>query len=61
VTTGFLLANPPPEQVSKRSAGVSEAYRDPIKLELPRGRNAMGIWQDLDDTHGFTGGYQSVK
>ncbi|EQD38956.1 Integrase catalytic region, partial [mine drainage metagenome] len=29
--------------------------------ELSRGRNATGIWQDLVDTHGFTGGYQSVK
>jgi hypothetical protein len=32
-----------------------------ISLELSRGRNAMGIWQDLVDGHGFTGGYQSVK
>jgi transposase len=61
VTTGFLLANAPPEQVGKRSAGVSEAYRELIELELSRGRNAIGIWQDLVDTHGFTGGYQSVK
>jgi transposase len=61
VTTGFLLAKSPPKQTGKRSAGVSEAYRDMIELELSRGRNAMGIFQDLVDTHGFTGGYQSVK
>jgi hypothetical protein len=24
-----------------------------IELELSRGRNAMGIWQDLVDKHGF--------
>jgi transposase len=36
-------------------------YREMIELELSRGRNAMGIFQDLVDTHGFTGGYQSVK
>jgi len=33
----------------------------PIELGLSRGRNAMAIWQDLVDTRGFTGGYQSVK
>jgi len=32
-----------------------------IALELSRGRNAVGIWQDLVDRHGFAGGYQSVK
>ncbi len=61
VTTGFLPAKAPPAQDGKRSAGVSEAYREMIELELSRGRNAMGIWQDLVDGHGFAGGYQSVK
>ena len=61
VTAGFLLAKAPPKQTGKRSAGVSEAYREMIELDLSRGRNAMGIFQDLVDTHGFTGGYQSVK
>src|ERR1017187_8503794 len=61
VTTGFLPEKAPPEQAGKRSAGVSEAYREMIELELSRGRNATGIWQDLVDTHGFTGGYQSVR
>ena len=31
------------------------------KLALSRGRNAMSIWQDLVDQHGFTGAYESVK
>jgi transposase len=61
VTTGFLLGKAAPAPVAKRTAGVSEAYREMIELELSRGRNATGIWQDLVDTHGFTGGYQSVK
>jgi transposase len=61
VTTGFLPEKAPPEQAGKRSAGVSEAYREMIELELSRGRNATGIWQDMVDTHGFAGGYQSVK
>ncbi len=61
VTTGYLPKVMPPEQAGRRSAGVSEAYREMIELELSRGRNAMGIWQDLVDDHGFAGGYQSVK
>jgi len=54
VTTGFLPGKAPPEQAGKRSSGVSEAYREMIELELSRGRNAMGIFQDLVDTHGLT-------
>jgi transposase len=61
VTTGFLLVKTPSEPTDKRSGSGSEAYRELIELELSRGRNAMGIFQDLVDTHGFTGGYQSVK
>ena len=50
-----------PEQGGKRPSGASEAYRELIELELSRGRNAMGIWQDLVDQHGFTSSYQSVQ
>ncbi len=50
-----------PVQDGERSAGASEAYRERIELELSRGPNAMGIWQDLVDGHRFTGGYQSVQ
>ena len=32
-----------------------------IDLALSKGRNAKGIWQNLVDEHGFTGGYSSVK
>ncbi len=32
-----------------------------IETELGRGRNAMGIWQDLVDSHGFASGCESVK
>src|ERR1039457_3169421 len=59
--TGFLPEVTLPESGAKRTIGASEAYRELIELELSRGRNAMGIWQDLVDGHGFTGGYQSVK
>jgi transposase len=61
VTTGFLPSGTPPAQDGKGTVGASEPYREMIELELSRGRNAMGIFQDLVDTHGFTGGYQSVK
>jgi transposase len=61
VTTGFLLAKTPSEPTDKRSGSGSEGYRELIELELSRGRNATSIFQDLVDTHGFAGGYQSVK
>ena len=61
VTTGSLQPLLPAELGRKCTASVSEAYRETIELELSHGRNAMGIWQDLVDRHGFTGGYQSVK
>src|SRR5450631_464853 len=61
VTTGFLPLATAPELDRKRTASASEVYRETILLELSRGRNAMGIWQDLVDLHGFAGGYQSVK
>ncbi|HZM08595.1 MAG TPA: IS21 family transposase, partial [Candidatus Limnocylindrales bacterium] len=38
-----------------------EPHRETIELELSKGRNAKGIWQDLVDRSGFAGGYQSVK
>jgi hypothetical protein len=61
VITGFLPEATLLEQGGKRSYGASEAYRERIELELSRGRNAMGIWQDLVDGHGFTSSYQSVQ
>ena len=54
VITGFLPEARLPGQGGKRSSGASEPYREMIELELSRGRNAMGIWQDLVDKHGFT-------
>ena len=43
------------------SASACEPFRDVIEEALGRGRNAMGIWQDLVDGHGFRGRYSSVK
>src|SRR5271168_2292009 len=56
VITGFLARKP-----GCGPASSCEPYRELIALELERGRNAMGIWQDLVDRHGFAGGYQSVR
>jgi hypothetical protein len=61
VITGFLPEGTLPEQGANRTTGSSEAYREMIELELSRGRNAMGIWQDLVNGHGFTSSYQSVQ
>jgi transposase len=55
VTTDSGAVSAPP------SASACAVHRDTIEVGLSRGRNAMAIWQDLVDTCGFTGGYQSVK
>jgi len=43
------------------SASACQVHREAIEVGLSRGRNAMAIWQDLVDSCGFAGGYQSVK
>jgi transposase len=43
------------------TASACEPYRELIGEGLRRGRNAMGIWQDLVDGHGFPGRYASVR
>ena len=61
VITGFLPEMMLPTHDGQRTASSSDAYRELIELELTRGRNAMGIYQDLVDRHGFTSSYQSVQ
>ena len=43
------------------SASACEPYREIIESALSKGRNAMAIFQDLVDSHGFSGKYASVK
>jgi transposase len=43
------------------SASACEPYRELITAALGRGRNAMAIWQDLVNDHGFTARYASVR
>jgi len=54
-------AVPEPQPGRSPSASSCAPYREAIELGLSRGRNAMAIWQDLVDTCGFAGGYQSVR
>ena len=43
------------------TASSSEPYRELIEAALAKGRNAMSIWQELVDAHGFAGAYETVK
>jgi transposase len=61
VTTGFLLGKTSASPDTEGSLSACWPYAEIIALELERGRNATGIWQDLVDNHGFAGGYQNVK
>jgi transposase len=57
-------ASPPaiePEPSRSPSASACEPFHELIEAGLSRGRNAMGIWQDLVDQSAFTGAYESVK
>jgi hypothetical protein len=52
---------PVPHPGRAPSASACEPYRELIADALRRGRNAMAIWQDLVDDHGFTARYASVR
>jgi transposase len=54
-----LAAAPRPGRAP--SASACEPYRELIERALEHGRNAMAIWQDLVDTHGFEARYSSVR
>jgi transposase len=43
------------------SVSACEPYREIIAEALARGRNAVAIWQDLVDDHGFRARYASVR
>src|SRR5207237_548432 len=60
--SGVELASHPtvtPNASAGRS--VCELHRETIELELSKGRNAKGVWQDLVDSSGFAGSYQSIS
>lgn len=55
-----LPAGPPPPSRAPTTSAC-EPSRELIEQALARGRNAMAIWQDLVDNHGFPGHYASVR
>ena len=73
VTTDLAPANPanetvevttesgPPRPSRSPSASACLPFHELIEADLAKGRNAMGIWQDLVDRSGFSGAYESVK
>jgi transposase len=58
LSTDPAAASPPGRAPS---ASACEPYREIIAEALARGRNAVAIWQDLVDDHGFPGRYASVR
>jgi hypothetical protein len=60
-SAGNRTAEPEPQPDQAVSPSACETYRDAIEVAISQGRNAMGIWQDLVDQHGFSAGYQSVR
>jgi transposase len=54
-----LSAATPPGRAPAASA--CEPYREVIEAALGRGRDAMAIWRDLVDDHGFPAQYASVR
>jgi transposase len=58
-TTPVVSTDPTPTRSPQTSACT--LYRELIVEALGRGRNAMAIWQDLVDGHGFRHGYASVR
>lgn len=52
--------NPPPRPPAFAQSAC-EIHREWIEAQIRFGRNAMAIYQDLVDHHGFTNAYNSVK
>jgi len=65
VATGTPEQIPPPRPPAPAQAKVTtsscEPHRAYIEAQLRFKRNYMAIYQDLVDSHGFTGAYNSVK
>ncbi len=51
----------PPARASSASISACEAHREFIELQVALGRNAVSIYQDLVEAHGFAHAYNSVK
>ena len=56
--------NPPPRPPAPKpllTPSACEIHREWIESQVALGRNAMSIYQDLVERHGFTHAYNSVK
>jgi hypothetical protein len=62
-TTAEVFTDPAPAGSGSGPPGGSacEPFRGEITGKVELGRNAMAIWQDLVEEHGFSGQYASVK
>ena len=60
-SVGETDVKPEPKSGRSPSDSACEPYVEAIEVGLSKSRNAKAIWQDLVDTYGFTGAYQSVK
>ena len=56
-----LITAPERPSTIQPSTSLSATFQEAIELGLSHGRNAMAIWQDLVDCHGFSASYQSVQ
>lgn len=54
-------APPRPPASTQALRSLCEPHRDFIEAQLKLGRNAMAIYQEMVDAHGFAGRYNSVK
>lgn len=61
VSTDSAPSTASPKPGRAPGASACEPYRDLILTWLERRRNAMAIWQNLVDEHGFTARYASVR
>ena len=64
VAAAIQIAPPRPPALGATvpvATSLCEPHRDFIEAQVRLRRNAMAIFQDLVDTHGFTGQYNSVK
>jgi transposase len=61
VSTDSAAGSVTPQPGRAPAASACEPYRDVIVEALGRGRNAVAIWQDLVDDHGFIARYASVR
>src|SRR5579862_7295457 len=61
VSTDAVTTHGPPIARLAATASACQPFRELITEALSRGRNAVGIWQDLVDDHSFVAGYSSVK